>query len=68
MKAIVRYQYGSSDVLKLEEGEKPTPSGNEVLIKIHAVSINVSDREALIGKPLYVRRGTSVCDRRARQG
>ncbi len=57
MKAIVRYRYGSPDVLKLEEVEKPTPSDDEVLIKIHAVSINGSDREGLIGKPLYVRIG-----------
>ena len=57
MKAIVRYQYGSPDVLKLEEVEKPTPKDDEVLVKIHAVSINGSDREGLIGKPLYVRIG-----------
>lgn len=57
MKAIVHYQYGSPDVLKLEEVEKPTPSDDEVLIKIHAVSINGSDREGLIGKPLYARIG-----------
>lgn len=57
MKAIVRYQYGSPDVLKLEEVEKPIPSDDEVLVKIHAVSINGSDREGLIGKPLYVRIG-----------
>ncbi|HET6596159.1 MAG TPA: NAD(P)-dependent alcohol dehydrogenase [Anaerolineales bacterium] len=57
MKAVVRYQYGSPDVLKLAEVEKPTPSGDEVLIKIHAVSINGSDREGLIGKPLYARIG-----------
>ena len=57
MKAIVRYRYGSPDVMKLEEVEKPTPSDEEVLIKIHAVSINGSDREGLIGKPLYARMG-----------
>jgi NADPH:quinone reductase-like Zn-dependent oxidoreductase len=57
MKAIVRYEYGSPDVLKLEEVEKPVPSDDEVLIKIHAVSINGSDREGLIGRPLYVRIG-----------
>jgi len=57
MKAIVHYQYGSPDVLRLEEVEKPTPSDDEVLIKIHAVSINGSDREGLIGKPLYARIG-----------
>jgi len=57
MKAIVRYQYGSPEVLKLEEVEKPTPRDDEVLIRIHAVSINGSDREGLIGKPLYARMG-----------
>lgn len=57
MKAIVRYQYGSPDVLKVEEVEIPAPSDDEVLIKIHAVSINGSDREGLIGKPLYARIG-----------
>jgi NADPH:quinone reductase-like Zn-dependent oxidoreductase len=57
MKAIVHYQYGSPDVLKLEEVEKPIPSDDEVLIKIHAASINGSDREGLIGKPLYARIG-----------
>ena len=57
MKAIVYHQYGSPDVLKLAEVETPIPKDDEVLIKIHAVSINGSDREALIGKPLYVRIG-----------
>ena len=57
MKAIVYHQYGSPDVLKLEEVAKPTLTDDEVLIKIHAVSINGSDREGLIGKPLYARIG-----------
>ena len=57
MKAIVYHKYGSPDVLKLEEVEMPTPTDDEVLIRIHAVSINGSDREGLIGKPLYARLG-----------
>jgi NADPH:quinone reductase-like Zn-dependent oxidoreductase len=57
MKAIVRDKYGSPDVLRLEEVDTPIPADGEVLIKIYAVSINGSDREALIGKPLYVRMG-----------
>jgi NADPH:quinone reductase-like Zn-dependent oxidoreductase len=57
MKAIVRHTYGSPDVLRLEEVDIPTPTDDEVLIKVHAVSINGSDREGLIGKPLYVRVG-----------
>ncbi len=57
MKAIVYHNYGSPDVLKLEDVKKPIPTDDEVLIKIHAVSINGSDREGLIGKPLYARIG-----------
>ncbi len=55
MKAFVYEKYGSPDVLRLAEVEKPTPNADEILIKIHAVSINGSDREGLIGKPLYAR-------------
>lgn len=57
MKAIVYHEYGSPDVLRLVEVDKPTPTDEEVLIKIHAVSINGSDREGLAGKPLYARIG-----------
>ena len=57
MKAVVHTEYGSPDVLHLTEVEKPVPTDDEVLIKIQAVSINGSDREGLIGKPLYVRMG-----------
>ena len=57
MKAIVYTEYGSPDVLQLKEVEKPVPADDEVLIKIHAVSLNRSDWEGLIGKPLYARLG-----------
>ena len=57
MKAIIRHEYGSPDVLKLEEVQKPTPADNELLIKVYAVSVNRSDWEGVIGKPLYVRIG-----------
>ena len=57
MKAIVYHEYGSSDVLKLEEVAKPTPTDDEILIKVHAVSVNRSDWEGLIGKPWYARIG-----------
>lgn len=43
MKAITYTEYGSPDMLKLAEVEEPSPKDNEVLIKIHAVSINYGD-------------------------
>ncbi len=55
MKAIVYEKYGSPDVLHLIEMEKPIPTDDEILIKIHAVSVNGSDREGVSGKPLYAR-------------
>jgi NADPH:quinone reductase-like Zn-dependent oxidoreductase len=57
MKAIVYTEYGSPDVLQLREVAKPVPADDELLIKIQAVSINGSDREGLIGSPLYARFG-----------
>ncbi len=57
MKAIVYTEYGPPDVLQLKEVEKPTPKDDEVLIKVHAVSVNGSDWEGLRGKPLYARIG-----------
>ncbi len=55
MKAMVYTRYGSPDVLELKEVEKPVPRDNEVLIKVHAASVNASDWEFLTGAPLYVR-------------
>jgi NADPH:quinone reductase-like Zn-dependent oxidoreductase len=49
MKAIVFRKYGSADVLALEEVEKPVPRGDEVLVKIHAASINSWDWDVLRG-------------------
>lgn len=57
MKAFVYEKYGTPDVLHLAEVEKPIPTDEQILIKIQAVSINGSDREGLIGKPLYARMG-----------
>lgn len=55
MKAIIYNQYGPPEVLHLKDVPKPTPKSDEVLIRIRAVSVNGSDREGLIGKPLYAR-------------
>jgi len=55
MRAHLYHQYGSPSVLKLEDCPKPVPAANEVLIKVHAVSINPYDWHFLRGEPYLLR-------------
>ncbi|HET8796257.1 MAG TPA: NAD(P)-dependent alcohol dehydrogenase [Thermoanaerobaculia bacterium] len=55
MKAIVHSQYGSPDVLRLENIDNPAPGDGEVLIEVHAAALNPFDRHFLRGMP-YVGR------------
>jgi NADPH:quinone reductase-like Zn-dependent oxidoreductase len=55
MKAIVYEEYGSPDVLELREVERPTPKNDEVLVRVHAVSINDWDWGLLQGTPFVNR-------------
>ncbi|MBA2941295.1 NAD(P)-dependent alcohol dehydrogenase [Paenibacillus sp. CGMCC 1.16610] len=57
MKAMVYTKYGTKDVLNLVEVEKPTPKDNEVLVRVHAASVNSWDWDLLRGKPYLVRLG-----------
>lgn len=55
MKAIVFTRYGSPDVLELKDVERPNPKDDEVLISVHAASLNDWDWSALQGTPFVNR-------------
>lgn len=57
MRAVVYDRYGMPDVLRIEDVEVPTPGPKDVLIRVAAVSINLSDWECLRGSPAYARIG-----------
>lgn len=55
MKAIVCTEYGSPDVLQLREVATPAPTNDEVLIKLHAASINARDWRFMRASPFFIR-------------
>jgi NADPH:quinone reductase-like Zn-dependent oxidoreductase len=55
MKAIVFDRYGGPDVLELRELDTPTPKDDQVLVRVHAASVNAIDWHRLRGQPLFVR-------------
>ncbi len=57
MKAIVRRCYGPPDVLALETIEKPTPQDDQLLVRVHAASVNPADWHFVRGEPYLMRIG-----------
>jgi len=55
MKAMVYYNYGSPDVLKLKDIKKPVPNDDEVLVKVHAAAVTPLDWHFLTGTPYIAR-------------
>ena len=57
MKAIRYCEYGSPDVVKLDDVEKPVPNDNQVLIKVRAASLNAFDayviRDSWLGRLMF---------------
>lgn len=57
MKAVVYERYGSPDVLRVDYAPRPSPARGQVLVKVAATSVNLSDWEGLVGSPAYARLG-----------
>ncbi|MFD4352622.1 NAD(P)-dependent alcohol dehydrogenase [Nocardia sp. NPDC058518] len=64
MRAVVYDRYGGPEVLSLVEVPAPSPGPKQVLVQVHATSINLSDWETLRGTPLYSRIGGLRAPRR----
>ena len=60
MKAIVYCDYGSADVLKLEDIEKPTPGDDDVLVRVRAAALNPLDWHYMRGTPYIMRMETGL--------
>lgn len=60
MKAVVYTEYGSPDVLRMEEIEGPVPKDDEVLVKVYAASVNSADWHYLRGDPSFMRLGIGL--------
>ena len=60
MKAITRTTYGGPEVIQLKEIPKPIPKENELLIRVHATTINRTDCGILTGKPYIIRAFTGL--------
>lgn len=57
MRAVVYDRYGLPDVLRVEDVPVPSPGPSQVLVKVKATSVNLSDWECLRGDPMYARIG-----------
>jgi NADPH:quinone reductase-like Zn-dependent oxidoreductase len=60
MKAFVRTQYGPPSVLKMEDVDSPVVKDDEVLVCVHAASLNQGDLDYLYGKPFLTRMGIGL--------
>lgn len=55
MSAIARSQYGSPNLLRLEEINKPVVPDNGVLVRVRATSVNAGDCHLMRGEPFFIR-------------
>jgi NADPH:quinone reductase-like Zn-dependent oxidoreductase len=57
MRAVVHDRYGPPESLRVDDVPTPSPTTNQVLLRVVATSVNLSDWEGLRGTPLYARLG-----------
>lgn len=55
MRAIVHPRYGTPDVLRLEQVERPVPGADDVLVRVHAAGVSIGDHHLVTGRPYLIR-------------
>jgi NADPH:quinone reductase-like Zn-dependent oxidoreductase len=55
VRAVTHATYGGPEVVRIRDVPKPVPGDDQILVRVHAASVNRSDWEALTGSPLYAR-------------
>jgi NADPH:quinone reductase-like Zn-dependent oxidoreductase len=65
MQAAVHTRYGPPDVVRIAEVEKPTIGDNEVLVQVHATTVNRTDCACRAAKPFFMRLFTGLIRPRA---
>ncbi len=60
MKAAIRTQYGSPNVLSVQEVDQPQPNDNEILVRVQATTVNRTDCGILSGRPAVIRLFTGL--------
>ena len=65
MKAAVQTRYGPPEVVRIREVEKPTITDNEVLVNVHATTVNRTDCACRAARPFFMRFFTGLARPRA---
>ncbi len=60
MRAARCYRYGAPDVIRVEEVARPTPSDNQVLVRVHAATVSRTDCALLGARPFFMRLMTGL--------
>ena len=60
MKAVVRDRYGPPEVLRIGDVDRPEPAADEILVRVHATTVNRTDCGWRSGSPFFVRYFTGV--------
>jgi NADPH:quinone reductase-like Zn-dependent oxidoreductase len=68
MKAIVQDRYGSPEVLRLEDVDKPVIEGDALLVRVHVASVNPADWHLMRGEPYIARASFGLREPKDRVG